>query len=102
MFQFQIVRRESLTPPEENQVTWDEYINAEPGEYPTLGRQLVYKESSKTFRATVAMVSSNKPQIIWSIFSNSQFHLIRYIISEQRVSTDRGNVAECVGSYSAI
>lgn len=32
-------------------------MNAEPGEYPTLGRDLVYKESSKTFRATVAMVS---------------------------------------------
>lgn len=54
---FQIVRRESLTPPDENNVTWEDYINAEPGEYPTLGRQLVYKESSKTFRATVAMVS---------------------------------------------
>lgn len=51
------MRRESLTPPEENSVSWEEYINAEPGEYPTLGRQLVYKETSKTFRATVAMVS---------------------------------------------
>lgn len=51
------MRRASLTPPEENSVTWEDYINAEPGEYPTLGRQLVYKESSKTFRATVAMVS---------------------------------------------
>lgn len=53
----QIVRRESLTPPDEHNVSWDDYINAEPGEYPTLGRQLVYKESSKTFRATVAMVN---------------------------------------------
>lgn len=31
-------------------------MNAEPGDYPTLGRQLVYKETSKTFRATVSMV----------------------------------------------
>lgn len=57
MLYLQIMRRASLTPPEENNVTWDDYINAEPGEYPVLGRQLVYKESSKTFRATVAMVS---------------------------------------------
>lgn len=56
MINFQIVRRESLTPPEENHVTFEEYMDAEPGEYPTLGRQLVYKETSKTFRATVAMV----------------------------------------------
>lgn len=33
-------------------------MNAEPGEYPTLGRELVYKETSKTFRATVAMVNN--------------------------------------------
>ncbi|XP_055305681.1 ankyrin repeat domain-containing protein 13C isoform X2 [Sitodiplosis mosellana] len=51
----EIVRRESLTPPEENGITWDEYINSEPGEYPNLGRQIIYKETSKTFRATVAM-----------------------------------------------
>lgn len=46
-----------MEPPDERNITWEEYINAEPGEYPTLGRQLVYKESSKTFRATVSMVS---------------------------------------------
>lgn len=63
----EIVRRESLTPPDENIVTWEEYINAEPGEYPTLGRQLVYKESSKTFRATVAMVSFRKPVRLFSL-----------------------------------
>uniref|UniRef100_A0A1B0D1N6 Uncharacterized protein n=1 Tax=Phlebotomus papatasi TaxID=29031 RepID=A0A1B0D1N6_PHLPP len=50
-----ILRRTSLSPPPNCNVTWDEYINAEPGEHPKLARDLVYKESSKTFRATVAM-----------------------------------------------
>lgn len=83
------MRRASLTPPEENNVTWEEYINAEPGEYPTLGRQLVYKESSKTFRATVAMVStlicqkSFRHRKIFVIF------LIRHSIQlEQRISAE--------------
>lgn len=52
----QIVRRASLVPPPECGVSWEEYINAEAGEYQHLGRELVYKESSKSFRATVAMV----------------------------------------------
>lgn len=52
----QIVRRTSLLPPPDCQVSWEDYINSEPGEYPKLGRELVYKESSKSFRATVAMV----------------------------------------------
>ncbi|KAG4071079.1 hypothetical protein HA402_002751 [Bradysia odoriphaga] len=51
----EIVRRASLLPPPDCQVTWEDYINSEPGEYPKLGRELVYKESSKAFRATVAM-----------------------------------------------
>lgn len=67
LFFEKIVRRESLTPPGENNVTWEEYINAEPGEYPTIGRQLVYKESSKTFRATVAMVNSTNFNIFLNI-----------------------------------
>lgn len=71
----EIVRKESLTPPHENIVTWEEYINAEPGEYPTLGRQLVYKESNKTFRATVAMVSLSKPVRLLSVVKNyNLFH----------------------------
>lgn len=53
----EIVRRPSLDPPPECHVTWLEYINAKPGEYIKLGREFVYKESSKNFRATVAMVS---------------------------------------------
>lgn len=61
----EILRRESLTPPDENTISWLDYINAEPGEYPTLGRELVYKETSKTFRATVAMVSSSHILYLW-------------------------------------
>lgn len=52
----QIVRRSSLAPPPPSVVTWDQYINAEPGDYCRLGREIVYKESSRSFKATVAMV----------------------------------------------
>lgn len=48
-------RRASLEPPPNCYVTWEEYINSEPGKYPKLGREIVYKESSKSFKATVAM-----------------------------------------------
>ncbi|KAK6634926.1 Ankyrin repeat domain-containing protein 13C [Polyplax serrata] len=48
-------RRASLTPPPESKVTWNEYISSEAGGHPTLGREIWYKESSKTFRATLAM-----------------------------------------------
>lgn len=51
------MRRLSLTPPPESRVSWREYISAPVGEHPTLGRELVHKESSKAFKATVAMVS---------------------------------------------
>ncbi|XP_055643456.1 ankyrin repeat domain-containing protein 13C isoform X2 [Toxorhynchites rutilus septentrionalis] len=51
----EIIRRASLQPPSTNSITWEEYIEAEAGQYPNLGRDLVYKESSKNFRATVAM-----------------------------------------------
>uniref|UniRef100_A0A182MD22 Ankyrin repeat domain-containing protein n=1 Tax=Anopheles culicifacies TaxID=139723 RepID=A0A182MD22_9DIPT len=51
----EIYRRESLQPPPNSEVTWEEYVSAEPGQYPNLGRELVYKESSKNFKATVAM-----------------------------------------------
>lgn len=53
----EIIRRASLQPPPSSSITWEDYISAEPGQYPNLGRDLVYKESSKNFRATVAMVS---------------------------------------------
>ncbi|TGZ49021.1 Ankyrin repeat domain-containing protein 13C [Temnothorax longispinosus] len=44
-------RREHL----KSNITWDEYVVAPPGQCPLLGRNLVYKESSKSFKATVAM-----------------------------------------------
>ncbi|CAF4780679.1 unnamed protein product [Pieris macdunnoughi] len=49
------VRRASLNPPPETGVDWNVYISSPPGEYPSLGRELVYKESSRNFRATLAM-----------------------------------------------
>ncbi|KAG8248501.1 Ankyrin repeat domain-containing protein 13C [Homalodisca vitripennis] len=49
------VRRLSLTPPPQSHITWDEYISAPIGDPPTLGREMVHKESSKAFKATVAM-----------------------------------------------
>lgn len=50
------MRRNSLVPPPEKKVTWDEYIKSDVNNYPRLGRDLVYKESSKSFKATIAMV----------------------------------------------
>ncbi|XP_039312834.1 ankyrin repeat domain-containing protein 13C isoform X1 [Solenopsis invicta] len=49
------MRRASLNPPPESNITWEEYVVAPPGQCPLLGRNLVYKESSKSFKATVAM-----------------------------------------------
>lgn len=51
------MRRNSLVPPPEKKVTWDQYIKSDVNNYPRLGRDLVYKESSKSFKATIAMVS---------------------------------------------
>lgn len=51
------VRRTSLSPPPDKTVSWEQYINSEVNNYPRLGRELVYKESSKSFKATVAMSS---------------------------------------------
>ncbi|XP_066588424.1 uncharacterized protein [Prorops nasuta] len=48
-------RRTSLNPPPESNITWEEYIAAAPGESPLLGRDIVYKECNKSFKATVAM-----------------------------------------------
>uniref|UniRef100_A0A673U8H3 Ankyrin repeat domain 13C n=1 Tax=Suricata suricatta TaxID=37032 RepID=A0A673U8H3_SURSU len=52
---FEPVRRQSLTPPPQNTITWEEYISAENGKAPHLGRELVCKENKKTFKATIAM-----------------------------------------------
>ncbi|XP_014679124.1 PREDICTED: ankyrin repeat domain-containing protein 13C-like [Priapulus caudatus] len=48
-------KRNSLPPPPQAEVTWEHYISTVPAPHPHLGRQLVYKESLKGFRATVAM-----------------------------------------------
>ena len=47
--------KESLPPPPPANVTWPEYAACPPGEHPILGRKPVFKESSKAFKATVAM-----------------------------------------------
>uniref|UniRef100_A0A8C1XTT2 Ankyrin repeat domain 13C n=1 Tax=Cyprinus carpio TaxID=7962 RepID=A0A8C1XTT2_CYPCA len=52
---FEPVRRQSLTAPSPNTISWEEYITAEMGKAPHLGRELVCKESKKNFKATVAM-----------------------------------------------
>ncbi|KAF6730253.1 Ankyrin repeat domain-containing protein 13C-A [Oryzias melastigma] len=52
---FEPVRRKSLTAPTPNTISWEEYITAEQGKPPHLGRELVCKESKKNFKATVAM-----------------------------------------------
>ncbi|XP_058890694.1 ankyrin repeat domain-containing protein 13C-A-like isoform X3 [Acipenser ruthenus] len=51
---FEPVRRQSLTQPTPNTISWEEYISAENGKAPHLGRELVCKESKKNFKATVA------------------------------------------------
>ncbi|CAL1547478.1 unnamed protein product [Lymnaea stagnalis] len=48
-------RRRSLQPPEKPKCTWNEYIMGPAGNPPCLGRQWISKESSKAFKATVAM-----------------------------------------------
>ncbi|CAL8253127.1 unnamed protein product [Merluccius merluccius] len=52
---FEPARRPSLTPPSPNTISWEEYITADNGKAPHLGRELVCKESKKNFKATVAM-----------------------------------------------
>ena len=55
-FDLQTTRRQSIPPPSPPKVTWSEYINSPPGKVLHLGRQLVSKQSSKHFKATLAMV----------------------------------------------
>ncbi|XP_061682178.1 ankyrin repeat domain-containing protein 13C-like isoform X2 [Syngnathoides biaculeatus] len=52
---FEPVRRPSLTPPSPNTICWEEYITADNGKPPQLGRELLCKESKKNFKATIAM-----------------------------------------------
>lgn len=53
---WQFQRRPSLPPPEETNVTWEEYIAEPAGNPPCLGRPWITKGSTKSFKATVAMV----------------------------------------------
>ncbi|CAF92895.1 unnamed protein product, partial [Tetraodon nigroviridis] len=52
---FEPVRRQSLTPPSTNTISWEEYVSADNEKPPHLGRELVCKESKKNFKATIAM-----------------------------------------------
>ncbi|MED6270596.1 Ankyrin repeat domain-containing protein 13C, partial [Characodon lateralis] len=52
---FESTRRQSLTPPLPSTISWEEYITADNGRAPHLGRELVCKESKKNFKATIAM-----------------------------------------------
>jgi hypothetical protein len=38
-------------------IAWEDYISAPPGKHECLGRQYISKESPKSFKATVAVVS---------------------------------------------
>lgn len=51
----EITRRLSLPPPPKPSITWEQYINAEAGKCPQLGRTPVHKQSNKSLKATVAM-----------------------------------------------
>ncbi|CAI5685247.1 unnamed protein product [Oreochromis niloticus] len=65
---FEPARRQSLTPPSPNTISWEEYITAENGKAPHLGRELVCKESKKNFKATIAM-SQDFPLSIESLLN---------------------------------
>lgn len=54
---FFIEHRPSLAPPPKTTATWGEYISAEEGCWPNLGRKIRCKESKKEFKAQLAMVS---------------------------------------------
>ncbi|XP_050420947.1 ankyrin repeat domain-containing protein 13C [Adelges cooleyi] len=49
------VRRESLPSPKQSPYTWEEYLTSSAGQPPNLAREMVCKNSSKGFKATVAM-----------------------------------------------
>jgi hypothetical protein len=51
----ELQRKKTLEPPPNRGVLWTEYIQSTPGQHPTLGRTPKCKESSRGFKATVAM-----------------------------------------------
>ena len=50
-----IVRRESLAPPNAPSLTWDEYVKCPVGQLPVLARTPVSKTSSKHIKVSIAM-----------------------------------------------
>lgn len=53
---FKPVRRESLVPPTPSLCTWKEYLSSPAGQHPVLAREIVCKNTTRGFKATVAMV----------------------------------------------
>ncbi|CAB3380686.1 Hypothetical predicted protein [Cloeon dipterum] len=51
------IRRPSLAPPPPCALTWEEYVSGPGSTPPVLGRDMVYKQTCKSFKATVAMSS---------------------------------------------
>lgn len=44
-----------MNPPPETSISWEDYISAPAGQCPLLGRNIVYKENSKAYKAVVGM-----------------------------------------------
>jgi len=51
----EVIRRESLAPPNAPSLTWDDYVACPVGQLPILARKQVSKTSSKHFKASIAM-----------------------------------------------
>ena len=51
----EVIRRESLPPPNAPCLTWDDYVACPVGQLPILARKQVSKTSSKHFKASIAM-----------------------------------------------
>lgn len=56
IFVLKPVRRESLIPPVPSLCTWKEYLTSPAGQHPILAREMVCKNTTRGFKATVAMV----------------------------------------------
>ena len=66
--------RSSLEPPDrDDSISWEDYIGAESGNPPVLGRAIITKESSKSFKATVAMVTRMLNYLLREYNSNVLF-----------------------------
>lgn len=74
------IRRGSLVPPVKNTLSWNDYINS--SHQPHLGRLLICKDVSKTFRATVAMVFS----FFFRSFNQVKLMYIKFIFFSVKIS----------------